>query len=45
MTQLAARTDRVLPNGVCLLPPLKTCYKGNAPLTELIGDTVWRNAA
>lgn len=45
MTQLAARTDRVLPNGVCLLPPLKQCDKGNAPLTELIGDTVWRNAA
>ncbi len=33
MTQLAARTDRVLPNGVCLLPPLKTCDKGNACLS------------
>lgn len=32
MTQLAARTDRVLPNGVCLLPPLKQCDKGNACL-------------
>jgi hypothetical protein len=25
MTQLSARTDRVLPNGVCLLLPLKSC--------------------
>jgi hypothetical protein len=25
MTQLSQRTDRVLPNGVCLLPPLKSC--------------------
>lgn len=33
MTQLSARTDRVLPNGVCLLPPLKTCDKGNACLS------------
>lgn len=33
MTQLSQRTDRVLPNGVCLLPPLKTCDKGNACLT------------
>ncbi len=33
MTQLAARTDRILPNGVCLLPPLKTCDKGNACLS------------
>ncbi len=32
MTQMAARTDRVLPNGVCLLPPLKQCDKGNACL-------------
>jgi hypothetical protein len=30
MTQLSQRTDRVLPNGVCLLPPLKSCDKGNA---------------
>ena len=28
MTQLSQRTDRVLPNGVCLLPPLKTCDRG-----------------
>lgn len=33
MTQLSQRTDRVLPNGVCLLPPLKSCDKGNACLT------------
>nr|WP_323849197.1 tyrosine-type recombinase/integrase [Mycolicibacterium mucogenicum] len=33
MTQLAARTDRVLPNGVCLLPPVTTCDKGNACLS------------
>lgn len=30
MTQLAQRTDRVLPNGVCLLPPVARCDKGNA---------------
>ena len=33
MTQLSQRTDRVLPNGVCLLPPLKSCDKGNACLS------------
>ncbi|OBC08067.1 transposase [Mycobacterium sp. 852013-50091_SCH5140682] len=33
MTQLAARTDRVLPNGVCLLPPVASCDKGNACLS------------
>ncbi|MBZ4504449.1 tyrosine-type recombinase/integrase [Mycobacterium avium subsp. hominissuis] len=33
MTQLSARTDRVLPNGVCLLPPLTRCDKGNACLS------------
>ncbi len=33
MTQLSSRTDRVLPNGVCLLPPLKICDKGNACLS------------
>jgi hypothetical protein len=33
MSQLSARTDRVLPNGVCLLPPLKSCDKGNACLS------------
>ncbi|MCX2714024.1 tyrosine-type recombinase/integrase [Mycolicibacterium sp. J2] len=33
MTQLSVRTDRVLPNGVCLLPPLKSCDKGNACLS------------
>jgi hypothetical protein len=33
LTQLAQRTDRVLPNGVCLLPPVKSCDKGNACLS------------
>lgn len=33
MTQLSSRTDRVLPNGVCLLPPLQSCDKGNACLS------------
>lgn len=33
MTQLSSCTDRVLPNGVCLLPPVQTCDKGNACLT------------
>jgi integrase len=33
MTQLSTRSDRVLPNGVCLLPPLKSCDKGNACLS------------
>jgi len=27
---LERRADRVLPNGYCLLPPTKTCEKGNA---------------
>lgn len=27
---LERRTDRVLPNGYCLLPPTKSCDKGNA---------------
>lgn len=32
MAQLDKRSDRILPNGVCLLPPAKTCDKGNACL-------------
>jgi len=28
--QLEGRTDRVLPNGWCLLPPARSCDKGNA---------------
>src|SRR6266571_107215 len=36
LMQLDRRTDRVLPNGYCLLPPARSCDKGNAPLTELI---------
>lgn len=30
IAQLRRRTDRILPDGVCLLPPLKSCDKGNA---------------
>jgi hypothetical protein len=33
MLQLDKRTDRILPNGWCLLPPRSTCGKGNACLT------------
>lgn len=28
--QLDRRTDRILPNGYCLLPPVRSCDKGNA---------------
>jgi hypothetical protein len=31
--QLDRRTDRILPNGWCLLPPRQVCEKGNACLT------------
>ncbi|MGO9081227.1 MAG: tyrosine-type recombinase/integrase [Streptosporangiaceae bacterium] len=30
LMQLGRRTDRVLPNGYCLLPPARSCDKGNA---------------
>ncbi len=30
---LDQRTDRVLPNGLCMLPPRDTCNRGNACLT------------
>jgi integrase len=33
MLQLDQRTDRVLPNGWCLLPPRQSCDRGNACLT------------
>ena len=33
ITQLSGRTDRILPNGACLLPPASVCDKGNACLT------------
>ena len=33
MLQLDARTDRILPNGWCLLPPRQSCDRGNACLT------------
>ena len=31
--ELDRRTDRILPNGYCLLPPRQVCGKGNACLT------------
>lgn len=33
LVQLDGHTDRILPNGVCLLPPPKRCDRGNACLT------------
>lgn len=30
LVSLERRTDRILPNGFCLLPPTKSCEKGNA---------------
>ena len=33
ISQLDARADRALPNGLCTLPPVKTCDRGNACLT------------
>jgi hypothetical protein len=33
MLELDKRTDRILPNGWCLLPPRQVCSKGNACLT------------
>ena len=33
MLELDRRTDRILPNGWCLLPPRQECGKGNACLT------------
>lgn len=33
MLELDRRTDRILPNGWCLLPPRQSCVKGNACLT------------
>ena len=30
MLELDRRTDRILPNGWCLLPPRQVCLKGNA---------------
>jgi len=33
MLQLDQQTDRILPNGWCLLPPRQTCDRGNACLT------------
>jgi integrase len=33
MLELDRRTDRILPNGWCLLPPRQVCVKSNASLT------------
>ena len=33
MLELDKRTDRILPNGWCLLPPRQICEQGNACLT------------
>jgi integrase len=33
LVELGKRTDRVLPNGLCMLPPRQTCDRGNACLT------------
>lgn len=33
LVQLDKRTDRILPNGLCLLPPRQVCDRGNACLT------------
>jgi integrase len=33
LIELGTRTDRVLPNGLCMLPPRQTCHRGNACLT------------
>ena len=33
IAQLEGRMDRVLPNGMCMLPPTQSCDKGNACLT------------
>src|SRR5690349_1285269 len=33
MLALDRRTDRILPNGWCLLPPRQSCHRGNACLT------------
>jgi integrase len=33
LIELGTRTDRVLPNGLCMLPPRQACNRGNACLT------------
>lgn len=33
MAQLDTRTDRILPNGYCILPPTQSCGRGNACLS------------
>lgn len=36
--QLDRRTDRILPNGYCLLPPVRSCDKGNLPRLQALRD-------
>ena len=36
LLQLDRRTDRILPNGYCLLPPVRSCDKGNACFSAAI---------
>lgn len=45
LLQLDQRTDRVLPNGACLLPPKQTCTRGNACLTcdKFVTDASYLN--
>lgn len=33
IAQMEGRTDRILPHGLCLLPPTQSCTKGNACLS------------
>lgn len=33
IAQMEGRTDRILPHGLCLLPPTQSCAKGNACLS------------
>jgi hypothetical protein len=44
--QLDRRTDRILPNGWCLLPPRQACTKGNACLScsKFVTDETFRPA-
>jgi hypothetical protein len=43
--QHLSRATQALPNGYCGLPLQQNCPHANAPLTELTGQTAWRDAA
>ena len=45
LVQLDRHTDRILPNGVCLLPPPKRCDRGNACSHPAPSSTAHRTAA